>query len=232
MVLEQLKYGASRHMIEDEGTKRLLFILCLPLVDGVFATLLVTGAISTFSGILAVALTVFTGAGAVAVLYSHADSKQQAKRMVGEVAPYLLAGALAVSLVAPVFEQLFHIERLRYAAGLALLVIASKMYGLRFSDKLSVPAILLTGVVLSVKNPGALVLSLEYVLPAVATVTVAIIGLYGAAAIGTDRMNLEYVRKGGAVVLVTIAASMYGLNVPSELGLAVFAASVVVSLRA
>jgi hypothetical protein len=54
MVLDELTDGASRHFsafnpLKEEGSRRLLFILCLPFLDGVFATLLVTGAVETFS---------------------------------------------------------------------------------------------------------------------------------------------------------------------------------------
>lgn len=231
MVLEQLKDGASRHLLADEGTRRLVFILCLPLVDGVFATLLVTGAVSTFSDIIAVALTIFTGAGALAVLYSCSGSREEARRMVLRASVPLLMGAVAVAMVAPVFEQLFYVERLQYAAGLALLVIAGHLADLEFADKLSVPAVILTGLVLSVKNPGVLVFSPEYIMPAVSTALIAIGGLYAAASLSQDRMSLIYVRRGGALVLLMISASLFGYELPSELGLAVFALSVFVSLR-
>lgn len=232
MVLEQLRDGASRQIYGfDHGTKRLLFILCLPLVDGVFATLLVTGAIETFSDIVAIALTIFTGAGALAVLYSSSGSRKEARRMVRKVTLPLVGGAVVVALIAPVFEQLFFIDRLRYAAGLALFVISLKMFGVDIAEKFSTPGIILTGLVLSLRNPGAVVLSAEYVLPALATVSVALVGLYGASFIDRGRMNLYYIRRGGAAVLGIIALSLFGLNIPSNLGLAVFFLSVMASLR-
>ncbi|MBY6294014.1 hypothetical protein GLU60_01340 [Nanohaloarchaea archaeon H01] len=232
MVLERLSDGASGHsLVPDEDARKLIFILCLPLVDGVFATLLVTGAVETFSDIVAVGLTVFAGAGALAVLYSASKNRQEAVGLVKQAAPYLILGAVLVSLVAPIYEQLFYISRLRYAAGLALLTIAMKMGGIKIADKLSVPAILITGLMLSVRNPGSLAFSLNYVAPAVATVTVALAALYGASRLNVSRMDLNYIRKGGALVLTFIALSMYGLEIPSELGLAVFALSVVASYR-
>ncbi len=232
MVLEQLRDGASRHLTADEGTRRLVFILCLPLIDGVFATLLVTGAVSTFSDVVAVGLTIFTGAGALAVLYSYADTRQEARIMVLKATPPLIIGAVAVAIVAPVFEQLFYVSRLRYAAGLALLVIASHLAEVRIAEKLSTSAVILTGLVLSVKNPAALGFSLQYLVPAVSTVLIAIIGLYAASYLADRGMNILYVKRGGALVLLFIAASQFGYDLPSELGLAVFAVSVFASLRA
>lgn len=201
-------------------------------MDGVFATLLVTGAVQTFSDVIAVALTIFTGAGALAVLYSCSENRKQATRTVLQTAPYLVLGALAVSLVAPIFEQLFFIERLRYAAGLALLTIAVKMGGLDIGDWLSVPAIIITGMMLSVRSPSSLALSVEYILPALGTAAVALATLLFASRLDTSRLDLNYIRKGGALVLVSIALSMYGFSIPSEAGLAVFALSVFASYRA
>lgn len=233
MVLERLSDGASRHLlVPDQDARKLIFILCLPLVDGVFATLLVTGAVETFSDVVAVALTIFTGAGALAVLYSCSENRRQATHTVLQTAPYLVLGALAVSLVAPIFEQLFFIERLRYAAGLALMTIAVKMGGLDVGEWLSVPAILITGMMLSLKNPGSLALSVEYILPALGTAVVALATLFLASRLDTSKLDLKYIRKGGALVLVSIALSMYGLSIPSEAGLAVFALSVFASYRA
>ena len=236
MVLDQLRDGASRHVSAylptDEDSRRLVFILCLPFVDGVFATLLVSGAIDTFSSIVSIALTIFTGAGALAVLYSSTESRYEAKKMVDQAAPLLIAGAVAVSLVAPVFEQLLYVERMSYAAGLALLVISLKMLEVDLAEKLSVPAIILTGLVLSAKNLSAIALSLEYLVPAVLTAVVALVGLYAASLLNPERINLDYIQRGGALVLGIIALSMFGLPVPSGLSLTVFALSVVVSLRA
>lgn len=234
MVLDQLRDGASRHFdsfLPDEDARRLIFILCLPLVDGVFATLLVSGAVTTFSNMVSIALTVFTGAGALAVLYSSTDSRSEARGLVYQAAPALLAGAVAVSLVAPVFEQLIYVERMSYAAGLALLVIALNMSGVDLAEKFSVPGIILTGLVLSVKNLSVLSFSLEYLAPAVSTASVALISLYAASFVNPQRLNFGYIRGGGALVLGMISLSMFGIPVPSGLSLTVFALSVVVSLR-
>lgn len=213
----------------DDGAKRLVLVLCLPLVDGVFATLLVTGAVETFSDVVAVALTLFAGAGSVAVLYSHAESVAHARRMVLQATAVLLVGAVAVALVAPVFEQVFNIHRLRVAAGIALLIIAGQLADIDLSDTFTVPGIILTGFALSVQDPGALQLTTAYVAPALGTALVAAAGLYLAAGLDRGRLTLGYVQKGGATVLALIALSLFGVNVPTELGLAVLAVSLAVS---
>lgn len=215
----------------DDGAQRLVMVLCLPLIDGVFATLLVTGAVNTFSNIIVVALTIFTGAGALAVLYSHSESRQEARSMVRQAAVVLLIGAGLIAVVAPVFQELFYVERLRYAAALVILVIAAKFLDLNLAEKFSTHGILLTGFVLSVRNPEALTFSLTYLWPAVFTAAVASIGLYIAASINPERISLGYMRKGGAAVLMLVALSLFGLNIPSELSLAVFGGSILAALK-
>ncbi len=233
MVLDDLTDGASRHLYDfyDEGTRKLVFILCLPIIDGVFPALLVTGAVATFSDMVAVALTVFAGAGALAIIYSYAENIREAKRMVLKASIPLLLGALAVALIAPVYSELFHVERLKYAAGLALLVIAGHLAGIDLAEKFSTPAIILTGMVLSVRNPGVLTFNLGYVAPALITTVTAIAGLYAASYLTNMEMNLSYVRRGAAVVLALIAISLFGYDLPSELSLAVFAVALVAALE-
>jgi hypothetical protein len=233
MTLDSLTRGAQRHLEEyfDARARKLVLILCLPLVDGVFATLLVSGAVETFSDVIAVSLTIFTGAGALAVLYSATDTRKQARKTVKQAVPVLLLGALLVSLIAPVYEQLFYVGRMQTVAGLALLVISLKMLEVDLAEKFSVPAVILTGLVLSVKNPGALAVTLQYVAPALATASSASLALYLASFLDRELLDLEYIRKGGGLVLGIIALSLFGVETPSNLALTVFAASLVYSYR-
>ncbi len=215
----------------DEGVRKLIFILCLPLIDGVFATLLVTGSVQTFSDIVTVALTIFTGAGALAVLYSYSGSVKEARQMVLQAAPVLLAGAAVVSLVAPVFGQVLYVERMKIAAGLALVVISLELAGLELAEKFSVPGILLTGGLLSVGTPEGLYLSLQYLLPALYTASIAVIVLSGASFLRGMNLRISYIRKGGAVALLAIGISLFGVNIPSNVSLVAVAASFLASVH-
>lgn len=234
MDLDSLTSGASRHLLElyDRPTRRLITILCLPLIDGVFATLLVSGAVTTFSDIIAVSLTIFTGAGALAVLYSTSENVEQAKNTVLKAAPVLVAGAVILSLIAPVFEQIFYIGMMRTVAGLALLSIALNMLDVEKASKFPVPAIILTGAILSVRSPQALSFTASYVAPALLTSLSAVAALYAASYIDSSSLDLHYIRRGGALVLIIIALSQFGLKIPSNLGLMVFGASLVASYQA
>lgn len=218
-------------LLPDSGAQRLLLVLALPLIDGVFATLLVTGAVQTFSEILTVALTIFTGAGALAILYTESKNKQEARKMVKQVVPYLIFGAIMVALVAPVFEQIFYISRLRYAAAIAVAVIALKISDISLAEKFTVPSILVTGMVLSLKQPGSITLTTTYLFPALLTVTVAAVALYLATFIDPERLDLGIIRVAGTIVLILISLSILGLNIPSNLSLAVISMAIVAAAR-
>ena len=231
MVLDQFFDGASRHFSGfDEKTNRLAYILMLPLVDGVFATMLVSGYLQTFTSILNTAFTIFAGAGALAVLYSEAETAEEARDMVRKVTPYILVGGVLTGLIAPIFRHIFSIQLLQYATGLAILVIALKISNIEFAESLSVPAVILTGLLLSLQQPSQIQITLQYVLPAVATVITACGGLYLLAGL-ENRLNIGIIRKGSIIVLGTISASLFGLNIPSETGLAILTASIIISLR-
>jgi len=89
----------------------------------------------------------------------------------------------------------------------------------------------LTGIVLSVKQPENLYFTFEYLLRGVLTVSVSLIGLYLASLLDPEFLNLSYIQKGGALVLVVISLSMFGVQLPDNLGLTVFALSLLASLR-
>lgn len=190
-----------------------------------------TGAVQTFSEILTVALTIFTGAGALAILYSESGSREEAQKMVKQVAPYLVSGALIVALVAPVFEQIFYLSRLRYAAAIAVLVIALKISEVDLAEKFTVPSIIVTGMALSLKQPASIAITLGYVAPALLTVATALLVLYAATYLDPERLNLDIIRGAGTLVLILVSLSLLGLNIPSHLSLAVLSTAVAAASR-
>jgi len=231
MVLEQLRDGASRQLLGlDKGTKQLIYILCLPLVDGVFASLLVSGAITTFSELIATSLTVFSGAGALAVLYSNSKTAEEAKKMVLKAAPFLIGGALLVGLVAPIYAEIFDLGLLRYATGLTLFAIAVQIADLPYSELLPPQAVIFTGMVLSLQSPSALKLGYSYLPEAMLTVSVSLVALYAASYLSKMDMDMRYIRAGGASALTILGLSIF-IQLPSMSSLVVLAFSFIASLR-
>jgi predicted membrane channel-forming protein YqfA (hemolysin III family) len=205
----------------DDSEKQLLYVSGLPLVDGVFATLLVAGSVAGIADMMSIALTVFAGAGSLAVLYSNSSSRREALKMVGNVSPYLLAGGLLVSLIAPVFRQMFSMTSLQYVAGGVLAVIAIKLYGLDLAERLNPSWILVPGLILSLNsfNP---VFSLEYVFAGTGTVLLALASLTVFALLRNLDLHLGTIRTGSAVVLLIFSVSLFGAPVSTDLGVGVF----------
>ena len=231
MVLDQLIDGASRHLPDfDQGTQQLLYILCLPLIDGVFASMLVSGAITTFSDIVAASLTLFSGAGALAVLYSNSGTVSEARRSVLKAAPILIAGSILVGLIAPIYAEIFEISLLKYATGLALLSIAADIADLRVAEKIPPHAIIFTGMILSFQTPASINLTASYLPQSGMTSLIALISLYTASSLKKYDLNLKMVRIGGASALAIIAASMFS-SIPSEPSLMVLGIFFAASLK-
>lgn len=208
----------------DEGSRQLLTISGLPLIDGVFATMLVSGALAGLTSIVSIALTVFAGAGALAILFSHANNGREARQMVYNVSPFLLLGGFIVALIAPIFSQIFVLSRLEFVTGIVLLLIAGKLYGLNTAERINTSWVLIPGLILSIGSLQ-IAFSLQYMAPAMATVIGAIIFLLIFTFMNNIQMNLTYIRNGSALVLLTFAISMFGMNIPSSLGLTIFVGS-------
>jgi len=233
MTLDSLTDGAQRHVhgYMDSPTKSLITILCLPLVDGVFVTMLVSGSMQSLSSIFSIAITIFAGAGALAVLYSTTEDSKHARITVLKAAPILVLGAVIVSLIAPVYSQLVNVEIMKQVAGLALLAIAGKMYGVRRVESVSVPVIVVTGLVVSLQNPSSLSLTFSYVYEAFFTVLIALMILMAATLISRDLIRLSAFRKGASAVLVSLALPMLGIGLPQNTPILMLSASLAYSLQ-
>lgn len=232
MTLDSLTHGAPWHIDEflDSSTRQLVTILCLPLIDGVFGTMLVSGSIRSVTDVVAVALTIFAGAGALAVIFSSTEDASEARITVLKATPLLVLGALLVSLVAPVYEQVVSIGMMQQVAGLALMIIAGKMLDLSYVRSVSVPAIVGTGLILSAQNPGSISLTYSYVVPGVSTALVASVALYLATYIDRDYIQVAEFRKGAAFVLLVIALPMFGIGTPPNAAIITLSASLIYSI--
>lgn len=232
MTLDSLTHGAQRHLqgLLDEDTRRLATILCLPLLDGVFATMLVSGSISAPSQIIAVALTIFAGAGALAVVFSMEGDKREVRVKVLKASTVLLTGAMLVAMVAPIYREIVVLSMMREVAAIALAVIAAKMLDISVAQKISVPVVVLTGLILSLRQPSNTAITFSYLVPAVSTALLASLVLLAATYINSDLMQLSVMRKGAAVVLVLIALSMTGIQTPSSLKVLMLCGSLIYSV--
>lgn len=232
MTLDSIVSGAKGHVqgFLDSDTRRLATVLCLPLVDGVFATMLVSGSLNAVSQMLSVAVTIFAGAGALAVVFSMKGSGHEVRKKVFKASTVLMVGTTVVALIAPIYRELVAVSLMREVAAIALVLIAGKMSGLSAAEKVPVPVVVVTGLLLALKQPSGIRLSISYLLPAIATVSAASAVLLAATYISSDVVDLSVMRKGAAAVLIIVAVSMLGVSTPSSLTVMTLSATLILAI--
>ncbi|EGQ43795.1 MAG: hypothetical protein J07AB43_04610 [Candidatus Nanosalina sp. J07AB43] len=230
---DSITHGASRHLRDffDEDTSRLVSILCLPLVDGVFATMLVSGSLSTASRMLSVSLTIFAGAGALAVVFSMNGCAAEVRRKVSKASAVLILGAAGVAILAPVYGSLVSQQVMRKVAAIVLIVIGGKLAGIKYVEDLPVYVVLGTGMLLALRQPQGISITLEYLNKALITAFLSSAVLFTSTYVRGSLINLSLIKKGAAAVLVIISASLLGLPVPSNSGLYVLSVSLLASVN-
>ncbi|MFD1515491.1 DUF5794 domain-containing protein [Halomarina rubra] len=160
--------STSRHPIAlrlerqvGRGTRLLATVMGLPLVDGIFAALVLAGALTTQAGginpvgVFEVGLLVFGGSATLAVILAEMEGTTRQR-----IASVLLVGALVVPLaaleaaVAPTIEAAIDIDIFNRFAALVILAIAAKTASSTVGEWLPRPgAIIGLGLIASV-NPG------------------------------------------------------------------------------
>lgn len=230
---DSITHGASRHLRDffDEDTSRLVSILCLPLVDGVFATMLVSGSLSSVSRIFSVSLTIFAGAGALAVVFSMNGNAAEVRRKVSKASAVLILGAAGVAILAPVYGSLVSQSVMRKVAAIVLIIIGGKLAGVKYVEDLPVYVVLGTGMLLALRQPQGISFTLEYLNKAFLTAFLSSTVLFASTYVRGSLINLSLVKKGAAVVLAIISASLVGIPVPSNSGLYVLSISLIASVN-
>ncbi|MFB6138458.1 MAG: DUF5794 domain-containing protein [Halobacteriaceae archaeon] len=205
----------------DRGTSHsLLFVMGLPLLDGVFPTLVVAGALGSVVGVVQVGLLVFGGAATAALLLSSTAGRRHDTRRVLRVAAVVVPVAAVEAAFAPPLTVLLDASTFRPFAGLVLLAVAARVASAHVTRYLPAPGLfVLVGVVVSF-NPAPVTLSPD-VDAALRGVAAALVGVTFALAVvaGADRLrrllDTGRFRFGSAVALGTMGASVAGL-VPTD----------------
>ena len=162
--------STSRHPVAlrleqqvGRGTRLLATVMGLPLVDGIFAALVLAGALTTTTGainpvgVFEVGLLVFGGSATLAVVL--AEMEGTTRQRVGSV---LLVGALVVPLaafeaaIAPTIREAISIGIFNRFAALVILAIAAKTASSTVGEWLPRPgAIIGLGLIASLDPSGA-----------------------------------------------------------------------------
>lgn len=229
--------SSSRHPIAlrleqrvGGATKLLATVMLLPLVDGIFAALVLAGALDTVAGIIQVGLLVFGGSATLAVILAEMEGgrREQTRNVLAVGIPLILIAALEAA-AAPTFETMLDTAVFHRFAALVILAIAAKTASATIGEYLPSPgAIVALGLIASL-NLGEMALIVEYrpelILRAAAaggvgvgfSLLVVAFGPYLRTIVDIDRF-----RFGSAIALGTLAFSVAGL-VPEGAALPVFA---------
>jgi hypothetical protein len=221
------------------ATRLLAVVMLLPLVDGIFAALVVTGALDSVAGILEVGLLIFGGSATVAVVLveMHGSARERA-RSVLLVGVALVALAAVEAALAPTIAGLLNLAVFERFAALVILAVAASTASARVGDFLPRPAVIVAlGVVASIDPAGA-TLAVD-VRPDLLVRAMAAAGVGVAFAVAValaspyvrELVDIDRFRFGSAVALGVLGLSVFGL-VPGDapLALAVLAVTALLAL--
>lgn len=212
------------------ATKLLATVMALPLIDGIFAALVLAGALSTTVGILETGLLIFGGSATMAVILAEMEGTRRQ-----QIASILLIGGLIVPVaaiqaaIAPTLASLLNLDIFQRFAGLVILAIAAKTASSEIGEILPSPGVIIVlGLVASFEPSGAtLQFSSDPMVvargAAAATVGVSFaLGVALAAPQLRGRVNIDRFRFGSAVALGVLALPILGvLETDAPIALAV-----------
>ena len=211
-------------------TRLLATVMLLPLVDGIFAALVLAGELDTYVGIAQIGLLVFGGSATLAVILAEMDEdpRSQAATVLVVGTPLILVAAAEAAL-APTIATVVDIPTFERFAAIVILAIAAKTASSTIGDYLPSPGIIIgLGFVASVQPAGAeLVLKSDPVLMLRAAAAGGVAVGFALAVVALQPylrqvVDIDRFRFGSAVALGTLALSVFGL-VPSQAPLVVFA---------
>lgn len=211
--------------------------MALPLADGMFAALVLAGALDTVGGILQVGLLVFGGSATVAVVMAEMNGSPRTNaRRIALVGALLIPIAAIEAALAPTIGQLLNLVVFERFAALVILAVAARTASARVAALLPRPAVIVgLGLLASLDPWGAsLVLQLE---PGIVGRAVAAAGLGVSLALAVawfapilrGAVDLDRFRFGSAVALGTLPLGLFGV-IPTNAPLVILAVVGVLSV--
>ena len=210
-----------------EGTRLLATVMALPLVDGIFAALVLAGAVSTVLGMIEVGLLIFGGSATLAVVLAEMEGSRAE-----QVKNVLLVGALVIPVaalqaaLAPTIESVLAMAIFERFAALVILAIAAKTASASIGEYLPSPgAIIGLGMVASFRPGGfefGLVAEPMFVAYGTGAAAVGVGFALGVALLGPwlrGNVDIDRFRFGSAVALGILPLTILGV-IPTEAPLA------------
>lgn len=215
------------------ATKLLATVMVLPLVDGIFAALLLAGALDDPAGVVETGLLIFGGSATIAVVLAEMDgSPRERMRAIALLGLVLLPAAAVEAALAPTVGTVIDMAVFERFAGLVVLTVAAKTASARIGEYLPRPAVVIgLGLLASLRPDGAalrIVADPTLILHGVAAAGVGVGFALLVAALGPvlrESVDLDRFRFGSAVALGLLALSVLGL-LPTEAPVALGALAV------
>lgn len=201
------------------STRLLAVVMLLPLVDGVFAALVLAGTLDSLAGILEVGLLVFGGSATVAVMLAEMDHRpREQAAIVLAVGSVLVVGAAVQAALAPTIGSVLDMVVFERFAALVILSVAATTASSRLGEYLPGPVVVVVLGLVASLSPSKATFSVqtdpELIARAVAAagvgvgfaLAIALVSPYLRNAVDIDRF-----RFGSAVALGVFASSVFGL---------------------
>ena len=204
--------------VQGRDTALLATVMLLPLIDGIFPALILTGALDSAAGILMVGLLIFSGSATFAVALAEFEgSPRECARTVVLIGIPLIVLAGVEAALAPALQSLLDLVIFERFAALVILAVAASTASARVGTYLPRPAVIVVlGLIASVDPANAefaLVTDIELVARAAAAAAIGVgATLVVALAAPTLRewVDLDRFRFGSAVALGLLPLSIIG----------------------
>ena len=202
------------------GDARLLaLVMGLPLVDGIFAALILSGALDNPLGAIQVGLLIFGGSATVAVILADMDDTPRAQaKIVLLVGLPLIALAAIQAALAPAIESVLDIAIFERFAAIVIMAIAAKTASATIGDYLpSASVIIAFGLVASLDLSGAELAILDNPGLVINATGAAVIGVGFALMVALsgpylrEYMDIDRFRFGSAVALGLLPLAVLGM---------------------
>ena len=193
------------------ATKLLATVMALPLVDGIFAALVVAGVLASPVGVIEPGILIFGGSATIAVILAEMDgSRREMVLSVLTIGVIIIPVAAIEAALAPTLRGVLELAIFERFAGLVILSIAARTASAEFGRYLPGPAVIIgLGLVASLDPSGfAIETSTEYVLNGTAAAAVGVGFALVVAVLSPHlrgRVDIDRFRFGSSVALGVLA---------------------------
>lgn len=236
--MSRATHPLARRIADGVGpsTRLLAVVMGLPLVDGIFASLVLSGSLHGALGVVEVGLLVFGGSATLTTVVSAGGTTRDRARAVLVVGVPLVALAAAEAALAPTLATVLSLPTFERFAAVVLITVAASAASARVREYLPGPGVVVAlGLVASLDPAGAaLVVRVDPWLVARGAAAAGVGVVFALSVVALrghlDRaLDADRFTFGCAVALGVLGLSVLGL-VPSDAPLAVLAVAALLSV--